>query len=149
MALVFQEPAERNYTKWPILGLWIWPNNFVGSTFEEEIDYMKYWIIQRLFWMDEHMPGECFISANQEIRDGQLIIYPNPASDVINVSLLGKAGSTGEIKLTDVKGREVMSQLSNGITSTLNVSNLAAGMYYATIVDSDNQVYRQKIVVVR
>ena len=43
----------RNYTKWIILGLYIWPNNYVGNSFESEIEYLKNWIINRNQWLDK------------------------------------------------------------------------------------------------
>jgi hypothetical protein len=46
------ENAERNFQRWPILGEWVWPNQFVGSTYEEEVNYLKDWLNQRLTWMD-------------------------------------------------------------------------------------------------
>ena len=46
------ENAERNFQRWPILGEWVWPNQFVGSTYEEEVNYLKDWLNQRLNWMD-------------------------------------------------------------------------------------------------
>lgn len=44
--------VERNFIQWPILGEYIWPNNFVGSTYSEETNYLKNWISDRLNWMD-------------------------------------------------------------------------------------------------
>ena len=46
------ENAERNFQRWPVLGEWVWPNQFVGSTYEEEVNYLKDWLNQRLIWMD-------------------------------------------------------------------------------------------------
>jgi hypothetical protein len=41
-----------NFYKWPILGRYVWPNYFIGATYESEINYLKGWINQRLNWMD-------------------------------------------------------------------------------------------------
>ena len=43
---------DQNFKTWNILGSYIWPNNFVGNTYEEENDYLKNWIRDRLIWMD-------------------------------------------------------------------------------------------------
>lgn len=43
---------DRNFKKWEILGVYVWPNNFVGNTYEEENQYLKDWIKDRLSWMD-------------------------------------------------------------------------------------------------
>ena len=43
---------DDNFEKWPVLGQYVWPNNFVGNTYSEEINYIKNWINNRLSWMD-------------------------------------------------------------------------------------------------
>ena len=46
---------NENFIYWPIIGKWIWPNSFVGNTYEEEITFLKEWIDRRLSWLDQHM----------------------------------------------------------------------------------------------
>ena len=47
--------AEANFNLWPVLGTYVWPNNFVGSTYAEEHDYLTDWINDRLSWMDNQI----------------------------------------------------------------------------------------------
>lgn len=42
----------RNFERWPILSRRIWPNTFVGKSYEDEIGYMKGFIQQRFDWVD-------------------------------------------------------------------------------------------------
>lgn len=44
--------VESNFDKWPVFGTYIWPNNFVGSSYDEEIGYIKQWISDRTAWLD-------------------------------------------------------------------------------------------------
>lgn len=46
---------DRNFQKWPILGVQVPFNNpdHVGQTYEDEINFMKDWIDQRLTWLDD------------------------------------------------------------------------------------------------
>ena len=37
------------------LGQYVWPNDFVGDTYEEEVDFLKTWLTTRLTWMDDNM----------------------------------------------------------------------------------------------
>lgn len=46
------DAINRNFTKWDILGEWIWPNNFVGTTYEAERIYVEQWIVDRMSWLD-------------------------------------------------------------------------------------------------
>ena len=43
---------SRNFAKWDILGVYVWPNSFIGKTYREEIDYLKDWSSKRLMWME-------------------------------------------------------------------------------------------------
>ena len=51
-ASLLDEPAQRNFDRWHILGRDIWPNWFVADTFREEIGWLKEWVLRRLSWMD-------------------------------------------------------------------------------------------------
>lgn len=44
--------AQRNFETWAVLGTYVWPNNFVGSSYDEELGYLTNWIENRLAWMD-------------------------------------------------------------------------------------------------
>jgi hypothetical protein len=43
---------QTNFSAWPVLGMYIWPNNFVGTTYGSEITYLKDWVSSRLSWLD-------------------------------------------------------------------------------------------------
>lgn len=43
---------DRNFNRWPILSTYIWPNNFIGNTYEEELRYLREFIETRVTWLD-------------------------------------------------------------------------------------------------
>ena len=43
VADTLDEAQRRNYLIWPILGQYVWPNFFIGDTWEEEIEHLKEW----------------------------------------------------------------------------------------------------------
>jgi hypothetical protein len=51
-ATLLDEPAARNYVRWPTLGLYVWPNYFIAKTYREEITWMQGWLAGRLTWLD-------------------------------------------------------------------------------------------------
>lgn len=53
LAAMLQESQKRNFEKWPILGRPVNPNYFVGSSYEEEVSWMKKYIETRLDWMEK------------------------------------------------------------------------------------------------
>ncbi|HAM71941.1 MAG TPA: hypothetical protein DCM86_09895 [Verrucomicrobiales bacterium] len=57
MAAELNEAQARNFRRWQILGQWVHPNAFVGSSYAEEVDWMKKWIRHRLAWIDGQVPA--------------------------------------------------------------------------------------------
>lgn len=55
LTLHLDESKDRNFQKWDILGEHVWPNKFVGNTYEEEIVYLKEWISTRVIWIDRNL----------------------------------------------------------------------------------------------
>lgn len=50
--IVDEGAVDRNFNKWSILGQEVWGNHFVGETYDEEVQYLRDWLDQRLAWMD-------------------------------------------------------------------------------------------------
>ena len=46
---------EANFRRWQILGEYVWPNNFIGGSYPDEINYLKEWISNRLAGLDREM----------------------------------------------------------------------------------------------
>ncbi len=50
---------QRNYQRWPILGQYVWPNyNWQGNDYDDEVAFFKNWLLDRLAWLDDNIPGE-------------------------------------------------------------------------------------------
>lgn len=53
IAAYLNEGQERNFTEWPILGTYVWPNpSPIPTTYLGEIAKLKQWVTDRLGWMD-------------------------------------------------------------------------------------------------
>ncbi|MFZ5940914.1 MAG: CotH kinase family protein [Bacteroidota bacterium] len=76
------DAVGRNYVRWPILGVYVWPNPYIGQTYEEEVAHLKQWIFSRLSYMDQQWGGRCenlaatdeFIAEPENLR-----VWPNPS----------------------------------------------------------------------
>ena len=55
--LTVSDGIKNNFEKWPVLGQYVWPNNFIGETYDEEKDYLITWINNRLSWLDTEISG--------------------------------------------------------------------------------------------
>jgi hypothetical protein len=64
-----------------------------------------------------------------EIRNADLSVYPNPATDQLFISLKS-AGEKFDVELFDLVGNKILeSQASNSERTTLNVAGIAPGIY--------------------
>ena len=42
---------ERNFVKWPILGVWVWPNAVSFTEYDHEVSYLSDWFSDRMDWL--------------------------------------------------------------------------------------------------
>ncbi len=55
-AVLTSHGAEhRNSQAWPRWGVKVWPNHYVAADYDDEIAYIKQWLMQRLAWMDQQL----------------------------------------------------------------------------------------------
>jgi len=78
---------------------------------------------------------------------GSIRVFPNPARDVVNVSLENNSFNT-RISLVDMTGRTLIERSFPGNDITLNVGNLPRGYYFIRIVQNDEIIVRRIILAV-
>jgi hypothetical protein len=44
---------QENDERWQTIGIYVWPNPVVFDTYDQEVDHMKDWYIQRMDWLHE------------------------------------------------------------------------------------------------
>lgn len=57
--VLLAEAQQRNFERWPILGEYVEWNKEVFDTWEEEVAYVRTWLLDRLAWLDANVPGVC------------------------------------------------------------------------------------------
>ncbi len=145
------EAINRNFTTWPILGVYVWPNYFVGSTYQEEITYLKTWITKRLNWMDGNvsLSSGGFASAFTAYK---VSVFPNPVKDQINIQLTTKDISRIDCEINDMLGTKVFasaySPLSQGDqVIQFTVPNIATGYYILKLTQKQKVIGVQKLII--
>jgi len=105
LSLLLDEPQQRNFSRWDILGRNIWPNYYVGESYEDEIEFLKNWTLRRLQWLDANLhswTGGENIPVNLETN-----AYPNPFSNYFYYEFaLSRPGDISLI-LYDMNGIQV------------------------------------------
>ena len=147
------QAQQRHYTRWPILGLNV-GTPVVGpipTTFQGEIDGFKNWITLRLNWLDANMPGRCYnILHNEYLQNKlQIVAFPNPASDHVFIEL-PEQNNKSVLQLYSITGNLVKVPVTfDGNLFTLDVSQLAVGMFFARVTGGRNEVSNIKIIISR
>ena len=88
------------------------------------------------------LTAECAtVLSNDHFEKNTIAVYPNPAHDVLNISLSqGQEITKTEIySMTGQKVKEVNSQ-------NINVANLASGVYMIKAQTNDNHIFNSKFV---
>jgi hypothetical protein len=76
--------------------------------------------------------------------DNQLLLYPNPAKDLVIIDNLPH-GET-HIRVFDLSGKEMFSKYINAETTTINTTNFANGVYLLRF-DHNGYIIHKKLVV--
>ncbi len=129
--------SERNFDRWPIIGEYVWPNNFVGDSYEAEVLYLKNWLNTRLSWMDNNIVGDCDLYSSThglEQVNLQAHVFPNPAGSHLFVELAEVHPKGVRLELFDLLGRQLAVYELGSLLNQLDVSGLGTGMYVYRIV---------------
>ncbi|MBI4600589.1 MAG: CotH kinase family protein [Planctomycetes bacterium] len=55
-AVLLDESQQRNFQRWRTLGTRVWPNWYIGQTYQDELNFMTDWVQDRLVWWDGLYP---------------------------------------------------------------------------------------------
>ena len=87
--LTVQGAEARNSKAWPRWGQYVWPNKYISQNFDDEIQYLKGWLSDRLAWMDQQLGYDPDALVTGDITgDGKVDV--SDVNAVINI-MLGKA----------------------------------------------------------
>lgn len=91
-----------------------------------------------------------YVGINEVALKDAVSIYPNPASDVLNVKFENVSSEYMAIEISNLQGQVIYSNVLNEFTGNaiepVNVSNLSNGVYFVK-VSSDNEIVTKRVVV--
>ena len=163
LTVLLDESKTRNFEKWPVLGVWVWPNYYVGQTYQQEISYLKNWIAFRLNWMDNNMIGEptdvegLIAEIPSEFKLEQN--YPNPFNPGTKISWQSPVGSHQTLKVYDVLGNEIATlvdeykpagkyevEFNVAQSAVAGIPAIASGVYFYQI-RAGNYIQTKKMII--
>ncbi len=80
------------------------------------------------------------------VNGGNIDMYPNPATDMVYISLSNVDNTEATVVIYDTEGRQVINQVFNG-QAELNVSSLEGGIYFVKI--NTNTISEIRKLVIR
>ncbi|MES2516707.1 MAG: CotH kinase family protein [Bacteroidota bacterium] len=153
-ATVLQPAMLRNNSRWTgVLGKYVWPNYYVGATYQDEINWMKDWIRQRTAWLDSQLKAYGSPLANeQEItKESLLRVFPNPVENETTIEYGVLKKGRIKINLYDLSGRLIKTLIDEekGIKTyqiKFGGENLQSGTYIIDYQLDDLSVERLKLI---
>lgn len=137
---ILGDAPERNFARWPVIGEPIWPNFFVGDSYEEEINFLKGWVTDRADWMDGAMPG--LTPVREAARPEELRAVPNPTTGLVRLEGV-LANELEEVSVYDLAGRLLLRQ-SN--TNDVDLKPFPGGMYLLQVRDRAGRLLSTRVV---
>jgi hypothetical protein len=93
------------------------------------------------------IPQQSTSKGNTEKRN--IVIYPNPATNVLNISIVDPTLNPDKLKIMDLDGKIVYENVINPETKTLKVPiNLSTGIYVVSFNDNNSVLFSQKLLIV-
>lgn len=151
-SLLLNDAQERNFQKWDILGIQIWPNYYIGEDYNEEIELLKDWIHQRLQWIDVFLPGDCPQNYEDLSKENLLAVFPNPFVNLIRLKFNSPDFNQAKFQLYDCYGQLITTRMINSIddnsaiTIYVDYENVSNGFYFWNLVAENKTNYSGKLI---
>ena len=145
------EAVDRNFERWPILGEYVWPNYFIGETYEDEVDYLKTWVTDRVNWIDANIMFAEGVSENPSEQG--ILVFPNPVRDRLNLYFYLTYSGKIKVEIIDLLGRKVIYNEflpdNQGYQYiSFDINNIASGYYVLQIFQDQRFIGRENILII-
>jgi hypothetical protein len=132
---MLQEPAQRNFVRWPTLNEYVWPNPVITGSYQGEVDRMRTWLTNRLAWMDGAMLALVDTVVVVEPPIGGLVVKPTLFQNEVNFWLDVVGYQRVNLEVFDANGRTMHYQQGfydddKVVKLTWDAYDLPAGAYF-------------------
>lgn len=84
-----------------------------------------------------------WMGVNDMQNESSIKLYPNPATDILNISV----EVTADLEVINIAGQVVLSTSVDAQNTTIDISNLNRGMYFVKITDKNGNAASQKLII--
>lgn len=140
--------ASYNFSRWSILNIYVWPNNYVAGSYLAETNYLKTWLTNRIIWLDGQF--EAFPLSNQDITDNDIKIFPNPSD--IGFHFYYELRNRASVKLLIYNNIGQLVSEQNAVQEVGNnelywKGDAAKGLYSYILQIDNNEIKNGKIMI--
>lgn len=153
MAVRLDESQIRNYTQWPIIGTYVWPNYYIANSYQAEVDTLKWWIKQRFEWLDTNIPGNLatcgYTNLNEVHKNLEFNIFPNPFQNQFTIQFDEKLKGHTIVRVFNLIGEEIYGKdisVSDGKLTIDMKTELTKGVYFVSLEVNNQKSKLQKLV---
>ena len=126
---------------------WIWPNNYVGGTYQNEVNYLKDWFEERVAWMDKNI-DEISWQVKNSSSEPTFKLYPNPFHNELTIQIQKETRGAGTLTFFNFVGQKITTlnfDIKNGTANELKIpthtiSQLSSGIYYYVFEINGQQI---------
>ncbi|MEL6720517.1 MAG: CotH kinase family protein, partial [Bacteroidota bacterium] len=151
MQNLLAEAQLRNFERWEVLGNYVWPNFFVGNSYEEEMTWLRNWLSDRLDWMDRNI--DFLLPTSSFLANPNSKVFPNPFQKQLTIAYQTTAPIVEvTLQITNVTGQLVYSKQLDLVPTQLHYSidflpnELANGIYFYSLEKEDFILASGKLV---
>lgn len=136
ISTLLSKAQGRNFQRWPVLGQYVWPNYYVGQTYDEELRWFRSWMDSRLAFLDMTWDVR---SDTVLIPDGKgYTVTPNPVSDMLTITSRDRIPDGTLFFVLNMSGqRTVLRGTRTTYQVEADVSGLIPGVYCLFIKEKD------------
>ncbi len=142
--------VDRNFDRWPILGEWVWPNYYVGETYQSEIYWMRNWITNRMTQLDHIFPGECGGVPPPPPGEFNLSIYPSPFQEKFTIQIMSETHLIYNFMLFNLNGQMVLNSKFPAVEGLNSIEvyseGLRSGMFIYRLYKGNTEISTGKII---
>lgn len=121
----------------------IW--HFNGDSIPVELDSLKIFIKNRIAWIDDNLPGNCYCNSITEGSQVKpfFVVYPNPSNGKFIIKM--EKPENGVLEIYDIFGKKIYSNTITNITMTIDLSSQPENIYFLKI-DAGMEIFTEKII---
>lgn len=146
MAGLLDEAQQRNFEQWPVLDEYVWPNPQWGLSYQQELDYLKSWVLARVQWIENELSSiDCPENSDDETPEPgsyfEARVYPTLGTEPVVFEYFVRSNQTVRVRIFNALGQLVDDLLDDdhppGENSMIWDRQVPQGIYFYYIEIDD------------